>query len=137
MPKTPQDIEEERNRPHPRERFAKRIQQIDLDELSETIRQEPLSSPHVKQGHRQIVLTRELPQTIALYHFEPEGYLKDHQVDAISTLHVLDGCLRVETDEDEYRLEDDEILILEEDVPHSVTAEEETRMLLSINWQGE
>lgn len=132
MAASPQDLEEERNRQHPRERFAPDVQKLNLDELTEQIKEEPLSSPHVKQGHRQIVLSRELPQTIALYYFEPDGFLKDHRVDGICTIHVLDGLLSVEAEGKEHRLEEGDVLLLDEGVAHGVTAERESRMLLTI-----
>jgi len=137
MADAPTDLERERNRQHPRERFAPPVQKIDLDALTKKIREEPLSSPHVRQGHRQIVLTHELPQTIALYHFEPDGYLKDHTVDGTCTLHVLDGTLTVDARDEEHRLEAGDFLILDGGVTHGVAAEEESRMLLTICRQAD
>lgn len=132
MADSPQDLEQERNRRHPRERFAPSVQTLNLDDLTEQIKGEPLSSPHVRQGHRQIVLSHDLPLTVALYYFEPDGYLTEHTVEGTCTFQGLEGRLSIEAEGEEHTLEAGDVLILDGGVTHGVTAEEESRMLLTI-----
>lgn len=128
-----QPAQEDRNREHPRERFAFREKVFDLDQLTHEIEREPLSSPHVRQGHRQITLIRDHPETVALYTFEKDGYLVEHSVDGMTTIHVLDGLIEIETDETTHQLSSGQVLILDENVPHRVEAKESSRMLLTIS----
>lgn len=132
MANSPQDLEQDRNRQHPRKRFAPSVQTLNLDDLTEKIKEEPLSSPHVRQGHRQIVLTREKPLTLALYYFEPDGYLAEHTVEGTCTFQGLEGRLSIEAEGEDHVLEAGDVLILDGGVTHDVTAAEESRMLLTI-----
>lgn len=127
---------EDRLREHPRDRFQFDKRVFDLNELTEKIKNESLSEEHYRQGHRQIVLLRELPQTIALYQFDEDGWINEHAVDGVVSIQVLDGELVVSANGEDRVLKAGNVMIINEGEPHSVRANEESRMLLTICWNG-
>lgn len=119
----------ERLREHPRERFAPRERLLDLDEEFDDL----VSEPHDPiDGHRQITVAHRKGLSLVLFHFEKGGHIPDHQVDGEITLHVLDGDLEIETEEDEHRVRSGEMLVLEPGVMHDVEAHAESRMLMTV-----
>lgn len=122
--------EDGRLRQHPAKRFAPAERKIDLEDSYEEL----LNEAHeATDGHRQITIAHHDSLTVTLFHFEEGSKLPEHVVDGAVTIHVLDGDIEVETDEEVHRLEDDQILILAPKVEHDVRALEETRMLLTVH----
>lgn len=123
---------EERHREHPRHRFAAPEKLFNLNEIERHIQNEPLSEPHLRQGHRQFTLMQRGPLTMTYYSFEEGGYLVEHQMKGLSSLHVLSGQIGVETDHSQQILDAGEVLMLESDVAHAVHAYEDSRVLVTL-----
>ncbi|MFP4598418.1 MAG: cupin domain-containing protein [Persicimonas sp.] len=121
---------QERLRPHPALRFAEPERKLDLADCFEDL----LDEPHdATEGHRQITIARHGSQTLTLFHFTEGSRLPEHKVDGAVTIHVLDGELEVETDEEVHRLGEGQLLMLAPGIEHDVRAQEESRMLLTVH----
>jgi quercetin dioxygenase-like cupin family protein len=119
-----------RLREHPAKRFAPRERKIDLGECYDDL----LGEPHdATDGHRQITLAHHDSLTLTLFHFEEGSQLPEHVVEGAVTIHVLDGEVEIETDDEVHHLEDDQILVLAPKVKHDLRALDETRMLLTVH----
>jgi quercetin dioxygenase-like cupin family protein len=74
--------------------------------------------------------------TMVLFAFEAGGKLADHKANGLVTIHVLDGALTIETQGEAgpqtHELRAQQILVLSPGVLHNVTAQEASRMLLTI-----
>ncbi len=121
-----------RLRQHPAIRFAPPERKIDLDECFEDLIEEPHEAT---DGHRQITIAHHDSLTLTLFHFEEGSRLPEHAVEGTVTIHVLDGDVEVETDEEIHRLEDNQVLILAPHIEHDVRALEETRLLVTVHLQ--
>lgn len=125
---------DDRPRPKPSKRFEGKLHQFDLDDELERIKSEDLSEEHLKQGHRQIELQRDEGTTLTLYHFEPDGKIPEHSLDdGLVVIHVLDGQITVKTDEGDVSLEADDLVTLKSDLAHSLEAQQESHLLLTIS----
>lgn len=123
------DDTESRLREHPRERFAPAERLLDLEEAFDEL----LDEAHEPvDGHRQITVAHRKGLTVVLFHFEEGGHMPDHEVDAEVTIHVLEGELAIDTEENRHRVGSGQMLILEPGVEHDVEARAESRMLLTI-----
>ncbi len=126
--------EEERLRPKPSKRFEGNLHKFDVEEQLERIRNEDLSEEHLKQGHRQIELQRYQGTTLSLFHFEPGGEIPEHSLEeGLVILHLLEGKVRVNTENGNIVLEVGELLTLKSNLAHSLEAEEESHLLMTIS----
>lgn len=123
------DASSDRLRIHPRERFAAEERRFDLNATADKLVQEQGAPGH---GHRQMVLYRHGPTTVALFLFDRDAGLREHKADGFITIHCLQGRLVVHTPGAEYELPADTLLTLAPNVPHDVLAEEDSRMLLTV-----
>jgi quercetin dioxygenase-like cupin family protein len=122
--------EDGRLRQHPAKRFAPRERKLDIEECYEEL----LGEPHdAVDGHRQITLAHHDSLTLTLFHFEEGSSLPEHVVEGAVTIHILEGDVEIETDEEVHRLEDNQVLVLAPQVKHDFRALEETRMLLTVH----
>jgi quercetin dioxygenase-like cupin family protein len=119
-----------RLRPHPEKRFAADQHKIDLPAVVQQLRQEPQAG---ERGHRQQSLYRAHGMTTALFTFERFTGLPEHKVNGVVNIHVLRGKLKVKAGEENYELSDGHLLILAPNVPHTVAAEQESEMLLTVH----
>lgn len=122
----------DRHREHPKDRFSGMERLSNIDDLTRKMLNEELDEVHVKQGHRQFTLVREGSLTIALFHFEESGELTEHRVDGVTSIHVLDGQLEVETEVSQQVLSGGDFFVMKPDVDHSIYAFEESRAILTI-----
>jgi quercetin dioxygenase-like cupin family protein len=122
-----------RLRPHPESRFAADQHEIDLSATARELRQEPQAG---ERGHRQKTLYRAHGMTTALFTFERFTGLNEHKVNGVVNIHVLRGKLRVTAGGQTYELSDGNLLILAPGVPHTVAAEQESEMLLTVHLSG-
>jgi len=120
-------------RPRPAERFAPLEDVVDLNDAAARLRNEPNAGRH---GHRQMALFHHGPATVALYCFEAGSKLPDHVVDGPVMIHVLEGRLRVSTNETKHELSAGQLLRLAPGVNHDVEATEASRMLLTVCVEG-
>lgn len=129
---------EPRLRPHPDERFAARHLEIDLNTTAERLRAEhrAVELKTAQRKHRQETLYRHNGLTIALFSFEKDGGLPPHKAAGIVNVHVLRGRLRFTAEDTVYTLAAGQMLVLASGVPHSLVAEEETDMLLTVKLDG-
>ena len=118
-----------RLRPHPRERFAPPQLLIDLEQAANELALEGPPS----HGHRQKVLYRHGPLTIALFLFEAGGALAEHRADGVVTIHVLRGRMRVGAEGQQHDLVAGRMLVLAPGVKHDLHAEQPTHMLLTVS----
>jgi quercetin dioxygenase-like cupin family protein len=126
--------DEERLRVKPSDRFEGDLHKFDLDAELKRIRSEDLSEEHLRQGHRQIELQRDNGTTLSLYHFEPDGTIPEHSLDdGLVIIHVLDGKVTVKTDDGDVSLEGDDLVTLKPDLAHSLEAQQESHLLLTIS----
>ncbi len=125
--------DDERLREYPADRFDHPVLTFNLDELAETIEQEPISEDHTRQGHRQQQLYRFENLTHNLFAFEEGGSLPEHTVrDGSVTILVLEGRIRLETDDESYELGAGELLTMKPGIQHRPRALEASRMLVTI-----
>lgn len=130
---TPPD--EERTREYPGDRFSHDIIQQNLDQLTDQLRSEEFGEGHLEQGHNQIELYRHGGTTVSLFVMAEGAELPEHSVDDGSVMiQVLDGRLtfRSENSEETLNSEENDVIVVESGVKHSVTAKEESRMILTI-----
>ena len=123
---TPQD---DRLREHPSQRFSPSEDEIDLATATQHLLSEHEANRH---GHRQIALFKGDAETLALFHFNAGGRFPDHSVDGTVIIQVLEGRLTVTTDQAAHALESGQLLRLRANVRHDVTAQDESRMLLTV-----
>jgi quercetin dioxygenase-like cupin family protein len=124
----------ERLRTPPSERFTGPSHLISLRSALEELRAEKHPA---RNGHRQITLFHRAPVTQVLFSFARGGHLDEHAAHGVVTIHVLEGCLRVEVAGGKNELPAGHLLILDPDVPHDVYASEESAMLLTVHLQTE
>jgi len=117
----------ERARVHPRERFAGSEKLFKLDEEFDALPNE--STMH--GGHMQKALYRHKTVTTAIFALEAGGVLNEHDTDCELTILVLSGKLFVRTDQHEYTLGPNELLLLDPGVKHDMKAVDATKMLMT------
>jgi quercetin dioxygenase-like cupin family protein len=118
-----------RLRVHPQERFALEEQRIDIWEAAKRLRAEASAVP---RGHKEVVLYRHGPATIALFHFEAGAGLKSHRAKGVVSVQPLEGRIVVTTPRGKQELSPGALLVLAPDVPHDVQAVDESVVLVSI-----
>jgi quercetin dioxygenase-like cupin family protein len=131
---TQSDDDGERLRERPSDRFAEPERLVNLEEEARKLRGEPHEPI---EGHRQITIAKRKGFSLLLFDFESGATLPDHEVDGEVTIHVLDGELHIDTDSNQHEVEAGEILILAPRVTHDVEAPVESRMLLTVELDGE
>lgn len=117
----------ERARVHPRERFAGTEKVFKLDEEFAALPNE--STMH--GGHMQKALYRHKTVTTAIFAFEPDGTIDAHETECELTIHVLSGKLFIHTDQNEYTLGPNEMLLLDPGVTHDIKAVDATKLLMT------
>ena len=123
-------IEPERLRPPPRERFAPDTLAFDLELAFQRLAEE---SHEGVDGHRQITLFKGGSFTVVAFLFDADGTFPRHQADGIVTLHLLDGHLDVHTNTGRFALGEHGLLVLQPQVPFSVHADRESRMVMTVH----
>ena len=119
----------DRLRPPPAERFAGPEHHIDLAGSLEALRREPHDSAN---KHRQITVFHKGPLRIVLFTFEAGGSLPSHRAPGAIVIHTLRGRIHVKTLNESYQLSTGQMLLLDREVVHDVTAQETSDMLLTI-----
>ena len=122
---TPKD----RLRPPPAERFAGPEHQLDLQSALDALRREPHEG---SDKHRQITVFHKGSLRMVLFAFEAGGALPAHRAPGFVVIHTLRGRISVKTLNERYDLPTGQILLLDPEVVHDVTATEESDMLLTI-----
>jgi quercetin dioxygenase-like cupin family protein len=120
----------DRLRVHPDERFAAAQRKIDLAAATAELAAE--GRPGSK-GHHQKTLYRHGQATIALFAFEAGGRMDEHVTAGTVSIHALDGRLRVNAGGEAHVLTAGQLVVLAPGVKHDLTAEEPTRMLLTVH----
>jgi quercetin dioxygenase-like cupin family protein len=72
------------------------------------------------------------PLRIVLFAFEAGGGLPEHRAPGFVVIHTLRGRIQVQTLTDRYDLPTGQVLMLDPEVVHDVTATEQSDMLLTI-----
>ena len=121
---------QDRLRPHPEERFAAAQIDIDLSTIVARLRSEPHAG---ERGHRQQTLYRGAGATIALFVFDRFTHLPEHKAAGVVNMHVLRGRLKITAGDQVHELRNGQMLILAPGIPHSVAAEEESELLLTVH----
>lgn len=119
----------DRLRPPPAERFAGPEHRIDLGAALEALRREPHDSA---KKHRQITVFHKGLLRIVLFAFEAGGTLPSHRAPGSVVIHALRGRIQVKTLQESYGLATGQMLLLDPEVVHDVTAQEDSDMLLTI-----
>ena len=119
----------DRLRPPPAERFAGPEHRIDLAASLEALRGEAHDGA---KKHRQITVLHKGPLRIVLFAFDKGGSLPSHRAPGSVVIHTLRGKIQVSTLNERYELAKGQMLLLDPEVVHDVTAEEESDMLLTI-----
>ncbi len=125
---------ENRLRQHPADRAIGTSQVLDLAAALEQLRSEDHPAPH---GHRQVTLFHQTPVTMVLFAFDAAGVLPDHVAQGVVTIHVLEGALGIQVADAEHVLEQNQVMVLNPGVAHSVRASMPSAMLLTVNLGGE
>lgn len=113
-----------------RDRFATHEHFLDLNDAAQRLLEEPLTGRH---GHRQIALHKTSHTTIALFVFERGGRIPEHRAHGTVIIQALAGRLNVSAAEATHALVQGQVLVLAPDVPHAVSAEEASQMLLTVS----
>lgn len=124
MDPTPEPV-----RRRPSERFAAPEHLLDLSAIAATLRAEAAPT---RDGHHQITIYQRPPVTVLLFAFDAGGELADHHAGGVVTIHLIAGAVRVQTPDTTYDLAPAMLVALAPDVRHSVTATEESIMLLTV-----
>ena len=122
----------DRNRMHPKERFAPPAQAFDLDAAAAELAAESTTAAH---GRRQKTLYRHGTSSLALFVFQPGAELREHRTNGTVFIQVLRGRLIVGAGGERHDLAAGRVLVMAPDVPHDLRAEELTHMLLTIAMQ--
>lgn len=120
----------DRLRPPPSERFAGPEHRIDLPAALEALRREPHEST---DKHRQITVFHKGSLRMVLFAFEAGGGLPAHRAPGIVVIHTLRGRLHVKTLNESYDLAAGQVLTLDPEVVHDVSAADQSEMLLTIS----
>lgn len=119
----------DRLRPPPAERLAGPEHRIDLASALDALRREP----HERTGsHKQITVFHKGPLRIVLFAFDSGGGLPSHRAPGSVVIHTLRGRIRVKTFNESYELATGQLLLLDPEVIHDVTAQEQSDMLLTV-----
>jgi len=120
----------DRLRPPPAERFAGPEHHIDLTAALESLRVEHHDST---ERHRQITVFHKGPLRMVLFAFEAGAGLPSHRAPGFVVIHTLRGRITVETLNDTHDLAAGQLVMLDPEVVHDVTAVEPSDMLLTIS----
>ena len=121
---------EDRLRNRPSERFAGAEHRIDLAAALESLRGEHHEST---ERHRQITLFHKGSLRMVLFAFEAGAGLPSHRAPGSVVIHTLRGRIHVKTLNESYELTAGQLVILDPEVVHDVTAAEPSDMLLTIS----
>lgn len=119
-----------RLRPHPKTRFAADQILVDLSAVTARLRAEPQAG---ERGHRQETLYHRRGLTMALFTFDRFTHLAEHRANGVVSIHVLRGRLKISAGDKAHELQMGQMLILAPNVPHAVSAEEESEMLVTVD----
>jgi len=120
----------DRLRPPPSERLAGPEHRIDLTAALESLRVEHHDST---ERHRQITVFHKGPLRMVLFAFEADAGLPSHRAPGFVVIHTLRGRITVKTLNDTHDLAADQLVMLDPEVVHDVTAVESSDMLLTIS----
>jgi quercetin dioxygenase-like cupin family protein len=120
----------DRLRPPPSERFAGPEHRIDLGAALEALRGEDHGST---DRHRQITVFHKGPLRIVLFTFEAGAGLPAHRAPGFVVIHTLRGRITVKTMNETHALAAGQLVMLDPEVVHDVTAAEASDMLLTIS----
>jgi len=120
----------DRLRPPPSERFAGPEHHIDLTAALESLRVEHHDST---ERHRQITVFHKGPLRMVLFAFEAGAGLPSHRAPGFVVIHTLRGRITIKTLNDTHDLAAGQLVMLDPEVVHDVTAVESSDMLLTIS----
>ena len=119
----------QRLRPHPEDRFASPAIAINLNTIAANLRAESNAG---ERGHRQETIYKHGKVTLALFMFDRFSHLPEHVAEGIVTMHVLKGWMKISAGTVEHELRAGQMLALAPGVRHSLKAEEESEVLVSV-----
>jgi quercetin dioxygenase-like cupin family protein len=122
----------DRTRVHPDTRFAPPAQAFDLDAAAAELAREEGATAASPHGHRQKTLYRHGNATLALFLFDAGGGIREHRANGTVFIQALQGRLTVGAEGQRHELPAGRLLVLAPGVRHDVTAEEPSRMLLTV-----
>ena len=120
----------DRLRPPPSERFAGPEHRIDLTAALESLRVEHHDTT---ERHRQITVFHKGPLRMVLFAFDAGAGLPSHRAPGFVVIHTLRGRIAVKTLNDSHDLAAGQLVMLDPEVVHDVTAVESSDMLLTIS----
>jgi quercetin dioxygenase-like cupin family protein len=120
----------DRLRPPPSERFAGPEHRIELAAALNALRAEHHDST---DRHRQITVFHKGPLRIVLFTFETGAGLPSHRAPGFVVIHTLRGRITVKTMNASHDLAAGQLVMLDPEVVHDVTAAESSDMLLTIS----
>jgi len=123
----------DRLRPPPAERFAGPEHRIELAAALDSLRAEHHEST---DRHRQITVFHKGPLRIVLFTFEAGAGLPSHRAPGFVVIHTLRGRITVKTMNASHDLAAGQLVMLDPEVVHDVTAAESSDMLLTISLGG-
>ncbi len=119
----------ERLRQHPETRFASPQMAVDFSQVAARLRSEPGAG---EGGHRQEVLYRHGPVTIALFAFDRFTSMPEHAVTGVVSMQVLRGLLKITAEEQVHEMGPGQMLVLAPGLKHAVAALDESEMLVTV-----
>ena len=120
----------QRLRPHPEDRFAGPHHRFDLDAVAARLASEDAAGV---AGHRQQMLYKHGPTSLALFLFGAGTRLPPHRTGGTVIIQVIKGRLTVNAGEQRHDLSAGSLVVLEANLQHEVIAHEESQMLLTVH----
>ncbi len=87
-------------------------------------------------GHVAKTLVRSTELRLVLMVLRGGAEIPVHHAEGALTVHALDGHLQIVVEDVRYDLVPGQLLVLEPELPHAVSAIEDSAILLSIAWRG-
>lgn len=120
----------QRARPHPETRFSNPSTLVDLNAVATALRCEPNTG---QRGHRQETVFKHGNVTVALFVFDRFSHLPEHVAKGIVAMHVLKGWVKISAGDAEHELKAGQMLVVNSGVRHSLKAEEESEVLVTVH----
>jgi len=103
--------------------------QMDLNKFVLQIKDE---STWLESDRNSVTIFKSDILTIVLLGLHQDAEMKTHQANGVISVQVLEGRINFTTEEKTFSLEKGQMIVLHENIPHSVMALEETFFLLTI-----
>ncbi len=107
---------------------------VDIRQYAEQLQTENAWKKNDRNG---ITVFKNEYLTIVLICLHQNAMINENSIDGLSTIHVLEGKVKMNFDETETELSDNQLLVLYPGIKHTVKALEDSILLLTTNLAGQ